>query len=186
MFKTPCVILAGGKSSRMGADKSLLPFGEFDTLCEYQVSRLTPLFKSLHVSTKENKFDFKANLILDKNQIHSPMIALEKILSNFENTHVFILSVDTPFVDKAQIQNLYMYTQNFDIIIPKTPSHTHQLCGFYHTSLASTCKELISKNIHKIKELYRCLHVKYVEFQNEEPFMNLNYTHEYEKAKILG
>ncbi|MFY4863348.1 NTP transferase domain-containing protein, partial [Aliarcobacter butzleri] len=26
-FEIPCVILSGGKSSRMGEDKSLLPFG---------------------------------------------------------------------------------------------------------------------------------------------------------------
>lgn len=183
MFQTPCVILAGGKSSRMGQDKSKLPFGGFNTLCEYQISRLKPLFKSLHVSTKEDKFDFKVDLILDeKDKPYSPMVALEKILSTFSDTHVFILSVDTPFITQKEIEKLYLHINDFDVVIPQTSSYSHQLCGFYSTSLASTCKELALKDIHKIKELYKSLHVKYVNFDDEKPFVNLNYMDEYKQA----
>jgi len=35
------IIFAGGKSSRMGRDKALLPFGGYDTLTEYQYRRLS-------------------------------------------------------------------------------------------------------------------------------------------------
>jgi len=56
----PCVIFAGGKSSRMGEDKSLLPFSSFKTLTEFQLSRLSKIFKNVYISTKEkNKFEFK-------------------------------------------------------------------------------------------------------------------------------
>ena len=44
-FEIPCVILSGGKSSRMGEDKSLLPFSSSKTLIEYQYKRLKPYFK---------------------------------------------------------------------------------------------------------------------------------------------
>jgi len=59
------IIFAGGKSSRMGRDKALLPFGEYSTLCEYQYQRLAKIFETVHISTKEAKFDFDAPLIYD-------------------------------------------------------------------------------------------------------------------------
>lgn len=40
LLDIPCVIFAGGKSSRMGEDKALLPFGNFKTLTQYQLTRL--------------------------------------------------------------------------------------------------------------------------------------------------
>lgn len=183
MFKAPCVILAGGKSSRMGKDKSLLPFRGYQSLTQFQHARLSSLFESLLISTKEDKFDTRLELILDDNDEFSPMVALEKIFSNFDNRHIFILSVDTPFVTEKEIKKLYNFIDEFDIVIPKTPSYTHQLCGFYHSSLAPICKKLASNNIHKIRKLYEFAKVKYVEFDNEKPFVNLNYEYEYQKAQ---
>ncbi|MDQ1268445.1 MAG: molybdenum cofactor guanylyltransferase, partial [Campylobacterota bacterium] len=66
MFDIPCVIFAGGKSSRMGKDKSLLPFGTFDTLTEFQLNRLGKIFKNVYISCKEkSKFNFEAEFIED-------------------------------------------------------------------------------------------------------------------------
>lgn len=79
MIPLPCIIIAGGKSSRMGSDKALLPFGGFETLTQYQIHRLSPLFQSLHVSTRsKNKFDFEASFIEDiaTYEAQSPLVAL--------------------------------------------------------------------------------------------------------------
>lgn len=184
MFNLPCVILAGGKSSRMGKDKSLLPFKGHKTLTEYQLSRLSPLFKSVHVSIKDDKFDFEADFIKDSGEVYSPMVALGKILSHFKTSHVFILSVDAPFVSDREIKKLFLHINNFHIIIPQTPSHKHPLCGFYATSLAKKCEELAKKDMHKIGLLKDFAKVKYVKFENETPFTNLNYMDEYEKALL--
>ena len=40
-----CVILAGGKSSRMGRDKTLLPFGGFATLTHYGAHKFGRIFE---------------------------------------------------------------------------------------------------------------------------------------------
>jgi len=66
MFSIPCVIFAGGKSSRMGEDKALLPFASFSTLAEYQQTKLSKLFTHVYISCKEkNNFPFEANFIED-------------------------------------------------------------------------------------------------------------------------
>ncbi|MCF6173461.1 MAG: NTP transferase domain-containing protein [Campylobacteraceae bacterium] len=60
------VVLAGGKSSRMGRDKALLQFGWYDTLVEYQYRKLEAIFDKVYISSKEDKFDFDVDIIYDK------------------------------------------------------------------------------------------------------------------------
>ena len=60
-----CVILAGGKSSRMGRDKTLLPFGGFATLTHYGAHKFGRIFERVFVSSKFNKFDPPLPLIKD-------------------------------------------------------------------------------------------------------------------------
>lgn len=60
-----CVILAGGKSSRMGRDKTLLPFGGFTTLTHYGAHKFRRIFERVFVSSKFEKFDPPLPLIKD-------------------------------------------------------------------------------------------------------------------------
>ena len=60
-----CVILAGGKSSRMGRDKTLLPFGGFATLTHYGAHKFGRIFERVFVSSKFEKFNPSLPLIKD-------------------------------------------------------------------------------------------------------------------------
>ncbi|WP_297938237.1 molybdenum cofactor guanylyltransferase [uncultured Campylobacter sp.] len=62
-----CVILAGGKSSRMGRDKTLLPFGGFATLTHYGAHKFGRIFERVFVSSKFDKFNPSLPLIKDVN-----------------------------------------------------------------------------------------------------------------------
>ena len=127
-FEIACVILSGGKSSRMGEDKSLLPFSSSNSLIEFQFNRLKPYFKDIYISSKNDKFDFlndKSKLILDKNQdIYSPILALQTILEKFDK--VFIITVDTPFVKIETIGKLINHSNNFEITISQTSQKNSQ------------------------------------------------------------
>ncbi|HEY9190437.1 MAG TPA: NTP transferase domain-containing protein, partial [Sulfurovum sp.] len=68
----PAVIIAGGKSSRMGEDKALLPFGPYRSLAEFQYHRLSSLFETVYISAKKHKFDFSCRVIEDIHQESSP------------------------------------------------------------------------------------------------------------------
>ena len=188
MIPLPCIIIAGGKSSRMGSDKALLPFGEFKTLTQYQIHRLTPLFQSLHVSARsKNKFDFEASFIEDITtyQAHSPLIAFLSIFHKFD-TPVCVLSVDTPFVTEAIFQKLFdALDEQTDALIATSPESSHQLCAIYRPSIKDKIIPMLEKNEHKIRTLLEQVNTKYIHFESDEPFLNLNLPGDYEKAKAL-
>ncbi|WP_041958486.1 molybdenum cofactor guanylyltransferase [Sulfurospirillum arsenophilum] len=183
----PLVIIAGGKSSRMGSDKALLPFGDFKTLTEFQLHRLKPYFSSLHVSAKNSaKFGFESSFIEDTTSYkeHSPLVALLSILEHLK-TPVCVLSVDTPFVTPEIFQKLYEnFEEGDDAIIATSPCSSHQLCALYAPSIAEKIREQLSHNEHKIRLLLDQSHTKYIAFEDDEPFLNLNHPHEYAEALL--
>lgn len=188
MIPLPCIIIAGGKSSRMGSDKALLPFGEFKTLTQYQIHRLTPLFQSLHVSTRtQDKFDFEASFIEDIKTYaaQSPLVALLSIFQKFD-TPVCVLSVDTPFVSEAVFQKLFgAMDAKTDALIATSPACSHQLCAIYHPRIKDKIIAMLAKNEHKIRTLLEQVNTQYIHFESDNPFLNLNFPDEYEKAKAL-
>lgn len=112
MYKIPAIIFAGGKSSRMGEDKSQLSFGAYASLSEYQYRRLGRLFDAVYLSAKSDKFDFRCKIIIDNYEIHSPLAALISVFEQLDASEVFILSVDAPFVDKSEIEQIMRREQN--------------------------------------------------------------------------
>ncbi len=184
----PLVIVAGGKSSRMGCDKALLPFGDAPTLTQFQFVRLKPFFKSLHVSTKSrDKFSFEASFIedIDSFQERSPLIALLSILKHL-HTPVCVLSVDTPFVSPEVFARLFTALKpGIDAVVARAPQGMHPLCAIYSPSLIPQIEAMLAHNKHKIHTLLLDASSVWIDFESDAPFLNLNHPEEYEMAKGL-
>lgn len=180
-----CVILAGGKSSRMGKDKTLLPFGGFDTLTHYQVAKFSKAFDEVYVSSKFEKFSPPLNLIKDESAgSYSPMLALYSVLKNFDHS-VFIIPADMPFFDLSSLKELAKFKDKFDMVIAGDDEHIHSLCGFFNPKLATLAHELYLKNEHKIGLLRKSCKCKIVNFSNKDQFFNVNFPQEYEIANEI-
>ena len=183
-FEITCVILSGGKSSRMGEDKSLLPFSSSQTLIQYQYDRLKPYFKNIYISSKTDKFNFleKDSLILDKNKdIFSPILALDTIFEKFKDQKIFIITVDTPFVSVDSIYKLIKESKDYDICVAQTEK-THNLCGVFSSNISSTIKTMIQNDIHKIGYLLNYSIHKILNFPNDGEFININNKDDYKIA----
>ncbi|WP_373001702.1 molybdenum cofactor guanylyltransferase MobA [Sulfurimonas sp.] len=189
MLDIPCVIFAGGKSSRMGEDKSLLPFAGFDTLTEFQLSRLNKIFKTVYISCKEkNKFNFQANFIEDikTTQTFAPTAGFVAIYKELEEDSFFALSVDAPFVGENEIKKIIdADTKDLDATIAKTEFGIQPMCGIYHRSLQNKFEQMLQTDTHKLGFLLKNSNTRFVDFDDEKPFLNLNHPHEYKEALSL-
>ncbi len=180
---TTAVIFAGGKSSRMGEDKALLPFANYPTLAEFQQDKLSKLFDKVYISAKENKFDFDCIVIKDNYIEDSPLVGLISIFETLKAEEVFILSVDAPFVNKETIEKLLKHNEStFDVIVAKSPSGIQPLCGLYKRSILPLAYTQLEKENHRLGDLLRLAHTLFVQFDEDGPFTNLNHPKEYQKA----
>ena len=189
MINIPCVIFAGGKSSRMGEDKALLPFAGYKTLSEYQYSRLSKLFSNVYISCKtKEKFNFDAKFIEDiKTQdIFAPTTAFVSIFKTLQENSFFAISVDTPFITLKEIETLLLAdTAECDISVAKTEFSLQPLCGIYHRSLEDKFILMLKENNHKLGYLIKSSKTNYVTFEDEKPFLNINYPQDYKEALTL-
>lgn len=187
-FKIPCIILSGGKSQRMGEDKSLLPFSTYTSLIEFQYRRLKPYFSDIFISSKVDKFPFlddKSKIVFDENkEVFSPILALYTILQKFDE--VFIITVDTPFVSIETIEKLVKSSNSYDITIAQTSNRTHNLCGVFKNSCLENIKYMIENDIHKINYLIKNSNYKIIECENEDEFLNINEQSDYKKALLYN
>ncbi len=188
IFEIPCVILCGGKSRRMGEDKSLLPFGGEDSLASYQYKRLKPFFQDIYISCKDSSiYDFEAEFIIDKEKDFNPF---NGILSSFEHInlpYIFFIPVDSPFFTIESFEKILKSLGcTYDGAIAKEEDKTHNLIGIYSISLKPKIEELIKEQNYRVGALIQRCNFAFVDFENSEEFLNLNRKDEYQKALEIG
>lgn len=86
--KQTAVVLAGGRSTRMGEDKALMDFKDGKSLASYVSGRLLAVFDDVYISSKGDKFkdlDKSVKILLDDSELHSPLIALASVLKRFKS-----------------------------------------------------------------------------------------------------
>ena len=180
---TTAVIFAGGKSSRMGEDKALLPFAGYPTLTEFQLDKLSSLFDEVYISAKENKFDFNCRVIRDNYPENSPLVGLISVFETLDAEEVFVLSVDAPFVAKETIEKLLEQNENgLDVIVAQSPSGVQPLCGLYKRSILPLAYRQLEKKNHRLGDLLQLANTRFVAFDEDTPFTNLNRPEEYQQA----
>ena len=189
MYDIPCVIFAGGKSSRMGEDKALLPFASFPTLTEYQYARLSESFTHVYISCKDaSNFNFKAKFIEDdkSNILFAPTAGFVASYKALHTNSFFALSVDAPFIDENIISRLIDADRvEFDATIAKTKEGVQPLCGIYHRSLEKEFARMQKENNHKLGLLLKNSHTNYCFFEDSKAFLNMNHPEDYQKALQL-
>ncbi len=196
------IILSGGKSTRMGTNKSLLKLGG-QTVIERIVNLMKQLFSRVVLST--NNFDEYSFLDLEKfEDIHTgvgPIGGIHSGLFHSKTEKNFIISCDIPLMTIDVIEYLLEYITDRPITIAKADGYVQQLCGVYSKSLLNEIEKIISQSEMEIRnseqKKRKCSVLKLVETANAEiidvekeyayykpeTFFNMNRPDEYEAIK---
>lgn len=184
------IVMAGGKSSRMGEDKTKLPFGTSPSLLQYQHDRLEEIFERVYVSAKAGStYNFDALVIEDATEFEhtAPMTG---ILSAFKRLKaedaLFILSVDTPFVTQNVFDAFASIDKDtYDAVIVRTSSGIHPLCGVYSRKMEAPMFNSYVEGNYTLKNLLENANVYYLDIEEELLLTNINTPEHYKEALKL-
>ncbi|MBI5324993.1 MAG: molybdenum cofactor guanylyltransferase [Ignavibacteriae bacterium] len=201
------IILAGGKSTRMGQDKSFLKFG-YHTVIEHDAELMKSIFHDVIIITNEpDKYKilgFKCYEDIFKGI--GPLGGIHSGLTNSENELNFVISCDIPFITKEVIEFIISQQENYDAVITKADGYIQQLCGLYRRKLIQQILQLVQtdsevetrNNIQhkrkcKVLSLIEMVNARIIDFETEyenyKPgtFFNINKPDDYDLAiKMLN
>lgn len=126
------VILAGGKSSRMGSNKALLPYrgGRF---IEAIYRQLSSLFEEVLVvtNTPEQYAFLGCRMVADLYQDTGALAGLHAGLFHSRTPHIFAVACDMPYLNDAVIRTLTARRHQSDVIIPEGENGLEPLHAVY-------------------------------------------------------
>jgi len=188
------IILAGGKSSRMGMDKGLLELGG-RKLVEIAVTTLTHVCSEIIISANSPVYQqFGYPVVSDVHKDIGPMGGLYSALSA-SKTHLNIaLSVDLPFVSKELLGYLLGQAEGYEAVVPVSATGFYEpLCAVYDRSLLPAFEKCIENREYKLQHFLEKVHVNKILISNNLPFFtpylftNLNTTGDLSAAaRLLG
>ncbi len=169
------VLLAGGKSRRMGTDKLLLPQRD-GTVLEQAVRRFSASFDRVCVSVAwEGCYPgIPAEHIVDEYPGCGPMAGVQAGLKHCGDEGVFFAAADLPFSGPHDACMIIEKCQtDAEICVPLGPDgRIEPLFGFYRMSVLSRAEELLRAGRYRMKELLDVCRVRYLTPEETEGLLN--------------
>ncbi|MGL2380405.1 molybdenum cofactor guanylyltransferase MobA [Helicobacter pylori] len=182
----PCVLLAGGKSSRfiinnIQINKALMPLKSYPSLLEYQYTRLLKLFKQVIISAKKS-YELNALYLLEKeSDLFSPLFGIHNAFLTLQTPYIFFIPIDTPLVSFESIKAL-CGIKNFSVVYAKSPTKEHYLISLWHQSILNALNYALKTQNYRLSDLIKNTSSTAIHFDKEEEFLNLNTLKDYELA----
>ena len=193
------IILSGGKSKRMGINKSLLKING-KTFIERLASLMSGIFERvILISNEPELYRFLGLEIFD--DIYpdkGPLGGIHSGLINCQTDRAFLISCDMPFMTEEMINFIADYQCNEKIVVPKANGFIQQLCGVYGKAHIEDIEEILksdkdqelrtdeqSKRKCKVLSLIEKTNARIIDIENEFPgykgneFFNMNTIDDY-------
>lgn len=175
------IVLAGGRSRRMGTDKSVMKLKN-KTLIEYSINALKPLCNKVVISSNNFIYNYTGCEVWpDELPDQAPIIGIYSCLKRSTTEYNIILSCDMPLMSTEMLKYLLANSENHDITIPMHGnSLIEPLCGVYKQSAMGILKKYIDGGNFRLNQCireasYRLITVdERLPFYSPEMFSNVN------------
>lgn len=186
------VILAGGRSRRMGTDKALLRLGN-DTLLEHGIHTLETAVRDVVIAGGEaDRYAIAgipclADAIADCGPLGGVLAALE----SSEAPAVLVLACDLPFITPSLMRMLLVTDPAAPIVIPRSGSVVQPLCGRYGTSLRIALRSFLLQGGRQVMEFVSTCQHAYLDIESGHPLYqpslltNINFRDDLERAASI-
>ena len=201
-MQATAIILAGGGSSRMGTDKSMLPIkgqSMIEAICE----QLRGSFEQILISANEvDKYAFLGyEVVPDKVPEQGPLMGIASALEASANELNFVIACDIPKINPACVSRMLTEAveSQADIVVPTTQkrevSKTEKrdtqyairdtryepLFAIYRKTALEAINKTLSSGKRKITDVFTLCTVKHIELDDTDWLINLNTMADYEE-----
>jgi molybdopterin-guanine dinucleotide biosynthesis protein A len=187
------VVLAGGKSLRMGTDKAFARVGD-RTLVEGCAATLQGCFAETVVIANQPALFNGLNLPVFADDVPAvgPLGGVYTALRHVETTAIFVVACDMPFLNADLIRAMASAAEEFDAVAARIDGNFEPLHALYRRRILPEIEKRIQAGNYSVYRLLESLRVqtfsepelsRYTDWR--KIFLNVNTPEELEKARHL-
>ncbi len=189
------IVLCGGKSTRMGSPKALLPFGS-ETMLQRVVRLLSevvsPIVVVAAVDQELPALPDDVIIARDEREARGPLEGLRAGLTALppDVDAAYVTSCDVPLLVPNFVRQILDLARGYDIAVMEIDGFTHPLSAVYSRATLPVAEELLAKDRLRPAFLFEAVHTRRVrpEDMTADPELrtlrNLNTRDDYERALV--
>jgi molybdenum cofactor guanylyltransferase len=191
--KSGAIVLCGGKSTRMGTPKALLPFGG-ETMLQRVVRLLAEVVSPIVVVAAVDQplpgLPRQVIITRDEQEGRGPLEGLRAGLKALppDVEAAYVTSCDVPLLEPAFVREMLDFASGFDIAVMEIDGFPHPLSAVYRRSVLPHVEDLLAA--HRLRPVFLFEQVQTRRVRPEEitgdlklrTLRNLNTRADYEQA----
>lgn len=169
------IILAGGKSSRMGNDKGFLMLNK-KPFVQYSIDALKPLVSEILIVSDNPDYDvFGLKRINDITKSAGPIAGICSGLEASSTGYNLILSCDIPMINSNILKKLIEgIDEDSEIIQIESNGKTMPLIAIYKKEVTDTFNMLLKKDERRLRVAIKSCTSKNIILEKEHEFSTMN------------
>jgi len=171
------IVLAGGKSSRMGSDKGLIKIDN-KTFVENVIAAMEPLVNEIIIVSNNPEYDqFGFYRVEDDIKDSGPLAGLYSGLKYSNSEFNLVLSCDIPIIKTEILEKLIEVDyKNYEVTQIESHNKTMPLIAIYQKQCMHKCLELLQQDERRLRVAVNQLKTKTIVIDSEyDPFVkNVN------------
>ncbi len=188
------VILAGGKSSRMGRNKSFVTLGD-QKLIDIVAGKVAALFAAppLLVTNAPEEYAYLGLPTAgDVYRDMGPLGGIHAALSHSTAPRIFVFGCDMPFVSAELVLHMAALSPAFDVVMPRFSDRPEPLHAVYSAACLGPAEACLARGDRRVISFFPAVNVRYLEqaeiralLPDDTAFLNINTPEDLERAQKL-
>jgi molybdopterin-guanine dinucleotide biosynthesis protein A len=185
------LVLAGGRSTRMGADKALLRTGG-RTMLDRTVDVLISLSEDVVVVGRDYAGAGGVRSVADEVSNAGPLGGLSAGLQVIRHDAAICVGCDQPFLNRKLLSYLASVVGNHDAVVPRIAGRSHPLHAVYSRDVAPAAGSQIECGDLRLRTLLGRIRVRWVDEREIDPIdpdhrslLNVNTPEEWKRTLAL-
>jgi molybdopterin-guanine dinucleotide biosynthesis protein A len=168
------ILLCGGKSQRMGADKATLVV-ENRYMALYPLEVLQAWCSEILISSNNERHDFSNYPIIpDEIKEIGPMGGLYSCLKRSAHHLNLLVACDMPMISGSLLRRMLNVSSSFDAIVPVWKNKPQPSYALYQKRIAADIEKAIERKNYSLQKLLAVINVYYVNVEHKEETELLN------------
>ncbi|MCX7911945.1 MAG: molybdenum cofactor guanylyltransferase [Dehalococcoidales bacterium] len=192
------IILAGGKSLRLGRDKISEKIGS-RSLLEQVISRVDDLSRKIIIVTAQGRTfpyltgDPKVKIVSDIFPGSGSLGGIYTGLVESDSFYNLVVAADMPFLNRPLLEYMVEVSPGYDFVLPRVKNFFEPLHAVYSRNCIGPARTLLERGRRVIIELFDHVKVRFIEAEEIDrfdpehlSFFNINTENDLEYARKLA